>query len=117
MWPLDKFAQLDEELAEKTGFYACHVATDEVLELAAIKDPFPCSQCGSEVEATTTEVSELFTDVIQSIRRGHCMRCNAEAEFENRFYRGNLATKIRGGWYVAVVRPSLLERIWHRITR
>jgi hypothetical protein len=110
MWPLSNVAKLSEQLG-----MTCPLPQEKVIELANDQDDFTCSDCDAPVKTTRVEVSEILTDVVQSIRHGHCSVCKQDVQHENRFYRGNIAAKHGGEWYVLIIRPSLLERIWYRL--
>ena len=88
--------QIDEEAVRKT---------------AENKDPFHCNRCGAEVQTSSVEVADISPYVIQSIRRGRCQGCGRDAEFENRYYEGQVASKVDGEWEVALVIPSGIDRI------
>jgi len=109
--PLSQVPELSKRMA------LCSTPRKTVLKWARTKSDFTCSGCGASVQTTDVEVTEIFTDVVQSIRRGRCSQCGSDAEFENRFYRGNMSAKHDGEWYVILVRPSIIERIAHSIRR
>jgi hypothetical protein len=88
--------QIDEEAVRKT---------------AENKDPFHCNRCGAEVQTSSVEVADISAYVMQSIRRGRCQGCGMDAEIENRFYEGQIASKVDGEWQVALVIPSGINRI------
>jgi hypothetical protein len=99
------------EAKEKLGIN--FLIDEEALgETAENRDPFTCAQCGAEVQTGSVEVTDVSTYVMQSIRRGRCQACGMEAEFENRFYEGQIASKVDGEWMVALVVPSGIDRIW-----
>jgi hypothetical protein len=104
--PLSEVSRVKEMLAINLP-----INEKAVRETAETRDPFPCARCGAKVQTSSVEVSDISSYVIQSIRRGHCQGCGTEAEFENRFYEGQIASKVNGEWKVALVIPSGIDRI------
>jgi hypothetical protein len=108
MVPLSKMAEVKERLGINLP-----INEEAVRETAETKDPFSCPACGSEVQTSSVEVTDISSYVIRSVRRGLCPGCGMEAEFENRFYEGQIAVKVNGEWQVALVVPSWIDRIGH----
>jgi len=98
------------EAREKLGINLL-IDQEAARKTAENRDPFPCARCGAEVQTGSVEVTDLSTYVMQSIRRGRCQACGMEAELENRFYEGQMASKVDGEWMVALVVPSGIDLI------
>jgi hypothetical protein len=106
MVPLSKMAEAKEKLGIDLP-----IDEEAVRETAENKDPFSCAACGSEVQTSSVEVTDISPYVIRSVRRGLCPACGMEAELENRFYEGQMAAMVNGEWHVMLVVPSGIDRI------
>jgi hypothetical protein len=108
--PLSRMLEAKEQLGINLP-----INEEAVREMAENRDPFTCAGCGSEVQTSSVEVSDISAYVIRSIRRGRCQACAMDAEFENRYYEGQIASKVGDEWLVALVVPSGIERIKARL--
>lgn len=102
-----------EELPEVERIWShARMSRQQVLDAIDARDGFLCSECKTELAATRQEAEELFTDVWDIHKWGHCEQCAADREHHSRFHHGHLAFLQDGRWMVILPRVPLLRRLW-----